>query len=184
MITVAIPYFHNFSFAYVSDCSLRGSKLASSSLFPNNRFSSPLLILVGAVLPASLRSLTDRCRLGSGRQSDQTSSAFWDTAVWCRLDPQGACAVRFQPQQPWLPSQLLTDVILLIDLAIFLYDTAFTLNFGLKGMPQIAAMSKQEEPPSLISASELQLYSLAGWFTFGGIFLCLSLCGRIPLHQL
>lgn len=133
MITVAIPYFHNFSFAYVSDCSLRGSKLASSSLFPNNRFSSPLLILVSAVLPASLRSLTDRCRLGSGRQSDQTRSAFWDTAVWCRLHPQGACAVRFQPQQPRLPSRLLTDVILLIDLAIFLYDTAFALNLGVKG---------------------------------------------------
>lgn len=48
-------------------------------------------------------------------------------------------------------------------------------------MPQTAAMSKQKEPPSLISASELQLYSLAGGFAFGGIFLCLSLCGRIPL---
>lgn len=132
MITVAIPYFHIFSLAYVSDCSLRGSKLASSSLFPNNHFSSPLLILVGAVLPASLGSLTDRCQLGSGRQSDQTGSAFRDATVWCRLDPQGACVVWFQPQQPRLPSQLLTDVILLIDLAIFLSDTAFVLNFWVK----------------------------------------------------
>jgi hypothetical protein len=69
VITVAIPYFHIFSPAYVSDCSLRGSKLASSSLFPSNHFSSPLLILVSAVFPAALRSLT-------GVDWDQTGSVI------------------------------------------------------------------------------------------------------------
>lgn len=156
MITVAIPYFHIFSPAYVSDCSLRGSKLASLSLFPNNHFSSPLLILVSAVFPASLRSLTDRCRLGSGRQCDQAGSAFRDASLSARLT--GACSLRSHPQQTGLPSKLLTKVMLLINLAIFfLYDTSFVLNFGVKSNVADNSLCKPEEPPSWIGASQLQL---------------------------
>lgn len=66
MIRLTIPYFHIFSPAYTSDYSLRGPKL-HLSLFPNNHFSSPFLLLACTDALPCFSQVSDRVIDWGGR---------------------------------------------------------------------------------------------------------------------